>query len=131
MNTGARTKMMGRLSRVLGLICLFLGLASAARLLGANGSPVGPVQALGVMGFVYLSVFTLGQLFAAVGMWIQSSWGAVVLIGVTLTEMGLALSGNPNVSISMIGFIVRIVLLIGSAIILTFVQWRLIETIQD
>lgn len=130
MNTDSRSRLMGRLSRILGLIVLLLALYNAARLLGVSDA-TDPIVALGALGFVYLAVFTIAQFFAAVGLWIQSSWGAVVLIGAMVTELGLALTGNPNVHLAFFGIVVRLLLLLGAAAILSYVQWRLMETIHD
>ncbi len=130
MNTDFRARLMGRLSRILGLIVLLLAFYNAARLLGVSGA-ADPIASLGALGFVYLAVFTVAQFFAAVGLWIQSSWGAVVLIGAMATELGLALTGNPNVHLPIFAILVRLLLLLGAAAILSYVQWRLMETIHD
>jgi 4-amino-4-deoxy-L-arabinose transferase-like glycosyltransferase len=105
--------------RVVAVISLLLGLNDAARLLGVNMGSTSPIAALGMSGFVYLAIFALARLFAAVGLWIKASWGAVLLVGVTVFELGLYLLGNPDVRISAFAFAVRVVLL--AAIVVIFV----------
>ena len=78
---------------------------------------------MGMSGFVYLAIFALARLFAAVGLWIKASWGAVLLVSATGVELLMFLLGNRDVQMSAIGFAVRLVLL--TAIILVFVlSWR-------
>jgi hypothetical protein len=87
--------------------------------LGVSSGSVSPLQTLGTAGFVYLAIFCLARLFAAVGLWIRASWGAVLLVGATAVEMLLYLMGNPDVQMDAIGFAMRLVLLV--AIIVVFV----------
>lgn len=103
--------------RIVAIISLLLGLNDAARLLGVNLGPVSPITALGMTGFVYLAIFSLARLFAAVGLWIKASWGAVLLVGATAVELALYLVGNPDVQMSALGFAVRVVLLVSILII--------------
>lgn len=105
--------------RIVAIISLLLGLNDAARLLGVNLGDVSPIATMGITGFVYLAVFALARLFAAVGLWIKASWGAVLLVGATTVEVGLYLLGNPDVRMSAFGFAVRLVLL--ASIIAIFV----------
>jgi hypothetical protein len=111
----------GRYVRIVAIIALLLGLSDAARLLGvASGDPgVSPLYTLGLSGFTYLAVFALARLFAAVGLWIQASWGAVLLVGATVIELGMYMLGSRDVQMSALGFAVRLVLLVS--IILIFV----------
>jgi hypothetical protein len=53
--------------RIVAIISLMLGLNDAARLLGVGLGDVSPVTTLGMTGFVYLGIFGLARLFAAVG----------------------------------------------------------------
>ena len=69
-----------------------------------------PITELGPTGFAYLAVFCLARLFAAVGLWIKASWGAVLLGGATLVELALYLTGSKDIQIDAIGFAVRVVL---------------------
>lgn len=110
---------LGRYVRIVALISLLLGLSDASRLLGVSLGDISPLSVLGVTGFVYLSIFALSRLFAAVGLWIKASWGAVLLVGATTVELVLYLIGSPDVQMSMFGFAVRLVLLLS--IILIFI----------
>ncbi|MBD8065003.1 hypothetical protein IC608_05900 [Devosia sp. PTR5] len=104
--------------RVVALLSLLLGLNDASRLLGVNLGPVSPLTTMGLTAFVYLTIFCLARLIAAVGLWIKASWGAVVLIGATILELALYISGSPDVRMTAVGFAVRLVLL--GAIVLIF-----------
>jgi hypothetical protein len=103
--------------RIVAIISLMLGLNDAARLLGVNLGAVSPITAMGMTGFVYLAIFVLARLFAAVGLWIKASWGAVLLVGATSVELALYLAGSSDVDMSAIGFAVRLVLLVSIVII--------------
>jgi len=107
----------GRYIRIVAIIALLLGLADAARLLGVASGPESPLKTLGTAGFVYLAIFCLSRLFAAVGLWIRASWGAVLLVGATAVELGLYLFGNPDVRMDAIGFALRLVLLVAIVVI--------------
>ena len=103
--------------RVVAIISLMLGLNDAARLLGVGLGEVSPITTMGMTGFVLLGIFGLARLFAAVGLWIKASWGAVLLVGATAVELGLYLFGNADVRMSAFGFAVRLVLLASILII--------------
>ena len=103
--------------RIVAIIGLLLGLIDAARLLGVNLGAVSPITAMGMTGFVYLAIFALARLFAAVGLWIKASWGAVLLVGATSVELALYLLGSTDVAMSAIVFAVRLVLLASIVII--------------
>ena len=110
----------GRYVRIVAIIALLLGLSDAARLLGIGANAgVSPIYTLGVSGFTYLAIFALARLFAAVGLWIQASWGAVLLVGATVIELGMYMLGSRDVQMSALGFAVRLVLLVS--IVLIFV----------
>ena len=113
------TPLAGRYVRIVAIIALLLGLNDASRLLGVSTGSQSPIELIGVTGFVYLSIFALAQLFASVGLWIRASWGAVLLVGATAIELGMYLLGNRVITMSAIGFAVRLVLLIS--IVLIFV----------
>ena len=107
----------GRYVRIVAIIALLLGLNDASRLLG-------------VTGFTYLAIFALARLFTAVGLWIRASWGAALLVGATAIELGMYVFGNRDVQMSMLGFAVRLVLLIS--IVLVFVlSLRMRERAHD
>ncbi|WP_375451745.1 hypothetical protein [uncultured Devosia sp.] len=103
--------------RIVAIISLLLGLNDAARLLGVSLGNVSPVTTLGLTGFVYLAIFSLTRLFAAVGLWIKASWGAVLLAGATFIELLLYLIGNPDIRMSAFGFAVRLLLLVAILVI--------------
>jgi hypothetical protein len=103
--------------RIVAILALILGLSDAARLLGVNLGPESPIAAMGFSSFVFLAVFCLARLFAAVGLWIKASWGAVLLVGATALELALYISGNPDIRIGAIGFAMRVVLLASIIII--------------
>lgn len=108
----------GRYVRIVAIIALLLGLSDAARLLGvSSGVAESPITVLGVTGFTYLAIFALARLFAAVGLWIRASWGAVLLVGATAIELGMYLFGSRDVQMSAIGFAVRLVLLVSIIVI--------------
>ncbi len=120
----------GRYVRVVAIIALLLGLNDASRLLGVTTGAQSPFDALGVAGFTYLAIFALARLFAAVGLWIRASWGAVLLVAATGIELGMYVFGNRDVQMSMLGFAVRLVLL--ASIILVFVlSFRMRERAHD
>lgn len=103
--------------RVVAILALVLGLSDAARLLGINMGSQSPITAMGFSSFVFLAVFCLARLFAAVGLWIKASWGAVLLVGATALELGLYLWGISDIRIGAIGFATRVVLLVSIIII--------------
>ena len=114
---------LARYLRVIAIVTLLLGLSDAARLLGVSLGPQSPIEAMGLKAFVYLAVFTLALLFAAVGLWIKASWGAVLLGAATAAQLLLFLTGNPDVRMTIYGFGIRLVLL--AAILSLFVfRWR-------
>ncbi len=120
----------GRYVRIIAIIALLLGLSDAARLLGVSSGSQSPIAALGVTGFTYLAVFALARLFAAVGLWIRASWGAVLLVGATGIELIMYLMGSRDVEMSVIGFAVRLVLLVS--ILLVFaLSFRFRERAHD
>jgi len=104
--------------RIVAILALILGLSDASRLLGINLGAQSPITAMGFSAFTFLAVFCLAKLFAAVGLWIKASWGAVLLVGVTALELALYLSGSPDIRMSALGFGVRVVLLAAIVVIL-------------
>jgi uncharacterized membrane protein (DUF2068 family) len=113
------TPLAGRYVRIVAIIALLLGLNDASRLLGIGTGAQNPIEMMGGTAFVYLAIFALAQLFASVGLWIRASWGAVLLVAATTIQLGLFLLRSPDVTMSAIGFAVRLVLLIS--IVLIFV----------
>ncbi len=112
-----KNEISGRYIRILAIITLLLGLSDASRLLGISSGNVSPLAVLGTTGFAYLAIFAVARLFAAVGLWIKASWGAVLLVGATVVELVLFLAGSPDVQVSAFGFAVRLVLLVSLVLI--------------
>ena len=108
----------GRYLRIVAIIALLLGLVDAARLLGVSSGARSPITQLGATGFAYLAVFCLARLFAAVGLWIRASWGAVLLGSATTVELLMYLFRNKDVTISAFGFAVRLLLVVSVAALL-------------
>lgn len=104
-----------RYVRVVAIISLLLGLNDASRLLGVSSGGVSPIALLGVAGFTWLAIFALALLFAAVGLWIKASWGAVLLIGAVGVELGMYILGSRDVQMTAFGFAIRLVLLASLA----------------
>lgn len=119
-----KSELAGRYLRIVAIIALLLGLSDAARLLGVSSGAQSPLTELGATGFAYLAVFCLARLFAAVGLWIRASWGAVLLGIATTIELLLYLFGNPDVTISALGFAIRLVLVVSVAALL-FLSFRM------
>lgn len=119
-----KSELAGRYLRIIAIIALLLGLADASRLLGVSSGAVSPIAQLGTTGFAFLTVFCLARLFAAVGLWIRASWGAVLLVGATLIELALYLFGVPGVEMGAFGFALRL-LLVGGIAVLFFLSFRL------
>jgi len=119
-----KSELAGRYLRIVAIIALLLGLSDAARLLGVSSGAQSPLTELGAAGFAYLAVFCLARLFAAVGLWIRASWGAVLLGIATTIELLLYLFGNKDVTISALGFAVRLLLLVSVAALL-FLSFRM------
>jgi hypothetical protein len=119
-----KSELAGRYIRIVAIIALLLGLSDAARLLGVSSGAQSPITELGPTAFAYLAVFCLARLFAAVGLWIRASWGAVLLGIATTIELLLYLFGNPDVTISALGFAIRLVLLVSVAALL-FLSFRM------
>lgn len=119
-----KSELAGRYLRIIAIIALLLGLADAARLLGVSTGAQSPITQLGPMGFSYLAAFSIARLFAAVGLWIRASWGAVLLVIATVVELIMYLTGSPDVQIDAIGFAIRL-LLVGSIAVLFFLNFRL------
>src|SRR5687767_4971582 len=114
----------GRYVRIIAIIALFVGLGDASRLLGISSGEISPITILGPAGFTYLAIFCLSRLFAAVGLWIGASWGAVLLSGATTVELVLFLAGNRDIQMDAIGFGVRL-LLVVSILLLFFLSFRM------
>jgi len=109
-------------ARILALLSLFMGLSAAMRLLGMGSGVNSPLAALGIAGFVVLAILCVSRLFAAVGLWMHARWGALLLAGSLLAEVGLHLFRSDWVTISLTGFIFKTVLLLATILLLVHVQ---------
>lgn len=114
---------LGLYIRIIAILALLLGLSDAARLLGVSLGATSPITTMGFSAFVYLGIFSMARLFAAVGLWIKASWGAVLLIGATAAELLLYATGSPDVRMSVLGLVVRLVLL-GAIVVLVGLSIR-------
>ncbi|MDC9826002.1 hypothetical protein PRN20_19880 [Devosia sp. ZB163] len=119
-----KSELAGRYLRIIAIIALLLGLADAARLLGVSTGTQSPLTQMGPIGFSYLAVFCVARLFAAVGLWIRASWGAVLLVGATFIELALYLAGVREVQMDAFGFALRL-LLVGSIAVLFVLNIRM------
>jgi uncharacterized membrane protein (DUF2068 family) len=119
-----KSELASRYLRIVAIIALLLGLSDAARLLGVSSGAQSPITELGATGFAYLAAFCLARLFAAVGLWIRASWGAVLLGIATTIELLMYLFGNRDVTISALGFAVRLLLVVSVAALL-FLSFRM------
>jgi EamA domain-containing membrane protein RarD len=118
-----RSEFASRTLRIVAIVALLLGLSDASQLLGVSSGAQSPIEILGPAGFAYLTAFSIAQLFASVGLWMRASWGAVLLGAATAVELLLFVTGSPDVKIGIIGFIVRLGLLISVAALL-FLSFR-------
>jgi hypothetical protein len=117
-------------ARALALLCLWIGLSELSRLLGVSTGDQNPVENMGATAFVYLAGFAVARLFCAVGLWINSSWGAVVLFGAAATELVLAVLGNAQITLSGGDLVLRIILLLGSGTLLIYAQLKAIDLVN-
>lgn len=113
------------------LLCLLLGLADASQLLGLGMGPISPLATLGGQGFIWLAFFTIARLFAAVGLWINASWGGVLLVSAGLAEFATIMMGLNSASYSFIGLFVRIMLSLTVATVLIYRWWHVIRSVHD
>lgn len=118
-----QSELAGRYLRIIAIIALLLGLSDATKLLGISSGAESPIALLGPVGFTFLAVFCIARLFAAVGLWIRASWGAVLLVGATVVELALYLGGVRDVQMGPFGFAIRL-LLVGSVAVLLFLSFR-------
>jgi hypothetical protein len=113
----------GRFARLISIACLLVGLSDTFRMLGVSNGSTSPIMDMGATAFVLLAIFALARLFAAVGLWIQANWGGVLLLGVSVAELGLYLYGSRDIDMTAFGFIIRLLLFVGM-ILLFLAAWR-------
>lgn len=116
-----RTETTALIARLLALVALFMGLGDAAWLLGIGTGSASPVTLLGGPPFLFLATLCVTRLFAAVGLWIGAGWGAIVLIGALGIELGLFLAGSVWVTLSLWGFIFKLVTMLATIGLVSFV----------
>lgn len=112
-----------RILRTVAIITLLMGLGDAARLVGLGDGDKSPIAILGVAGFTWLTIFCIAHLFAAVGLWIKASWGAVTLIGACLLALILTATGSPDFSVDLVGAALRVLILVV-LLGLMAINWR-------
>lgn len=117
-------KVIYRAARMLAVFSLWLGLVETFSLLGVGNGGANPLVQLGQASFVFNFGFALGLLFAAVGLWLLASWGAVVLLGTTLVQILLALGGNPHVALDAAGLVVRVLMALAALGLLVWIQLK-------
>lgn len=112
--------------RQIAILALLNGVLDAGRLLGVGAGDIDPLSKYSVAGFAILGTFTVARLFAAVGMWIESNWGTPLLFGITLVELIIYLGGSVHLDIGLVGFVARLIELVGTILILwvVFRAWR-------
>jgi hypothetical protein len=102
------TEPAGIAARVLAIISLVMGLGDAARLLGVWSGAQSPILAFGSTGFALLAVLAAARLFAALGLWLQVQWGAVLLAVALFVELTVYLFGGGLVAMTLLGFIFKL-----------------------
>lgn len=112
----------GRYARIIAVIVLLQGLGDSAHILGVSMGTTSPISVYGAMGFTWLATFAVARLFAAVGLWLQAAWGAVLLIGATALELSLFLWGAHAVHLGIFGFSLRLAMLVGTVFLVMFAR---------
>lgn len=113
------------------LLCLLFGLADAAQLLGLGTGPINPLVTLGSTGFIYLAVLTVARLFAAVGLWINASWGGILLVAAGVVELVTLITGVNTAHYSFVGIVIRVALAATVATILIYSWWQVLRSVHD
>ncbi len=104
----------GLAARILAILSLVMGLGDAAHLLGVWSGPQSPLTAFGVTGFALLAILAAARLFAALGLWLQVQWGAVLLAAALVVELGAVLLGNGLVTMTLYSFIFKLAVLLAT-----------------
>ena len=117
-----RTEPTAAWARILALVSLAIGLTDAARLLGLGTSVSRPIDALGISGFIVLTLLCVMRLFAAVGLWIQVRWGALLLLASLVIELVLHLTGSGWVTLTLLGFIFKLATMLATIALVALAQ---------
>ncbi len=117
-----RTEPTAAWARILALVSLAIGLTDAARLLGLGTSVSSPIDALGISGFIVLTLLCVMRLFAAVGLWIQVRWGALLLLASLVIELVLHLTGSGWVTLTLLGFIFKLATMLATIALVALAQ---------
>lgn len=126
-----RVEPAGIVARLLAVVSLVLGLGDAITLLGVESGDANPLALLGPAGFTVLAALCIARLFAAVGLWMQVRWGAVLLAGALAVEIALHLSGSLWVSLGLIGFLFKLVVLLATIGLLVLAHLLTTRQSQD
>lgn len=109
-----RTEPAGLVARVLAIVSLVMALGDAARLLGVWSGAQSPLVAFGSSGFALLAILAAACLFAALGLWLQVQWGAVLLAVALFVELFVFLFGRGVLALTLYGFIFKLVVLLAT-----------------
>lgn len=118
-----KSPLASRFLRIVAIVVLLVGLSDAARLLGIASGGMSPIAQFGQVGFASLAAFCIAHLFAAVGLWIKASWGAVLLVIAIVAELVMFFAGLGGIQIGPIGFVIRVVVM-SSVAVLLFLSFR-------
>lgn len=119
------------LAHLLALICLIIGLSDAGILVGLRSGAENPAVLLGTTGFILLAGFTIARLFAAVGIWIDSSWGGMLLVSTAILELAAIAAKISTAPYSTLGISIRILLAIAVAYVFLSRWWRVRKSVHD
>ncbi|MBU1174471.1 MAG: hypothetical protein KKH72_03630 [Alphaproteobacteria bacterium] len=108
--------------RVLAVLCLYIGLTLSARLVGAGGGGQSPLAMYGITAFTWLAVFAIGYLFAAVGIWIGSTWGTVVALGIAVCQIVLAMFDIAAIRLPNVDFVLALVVFVLAGALFVIVE---------
>ena len=109
-------------ARLIAVITLGHGLMDCARVLGL-GSGESPVMVHGPEAFWALTAFVLMRLIAAVGLWTYAAWGVVLVIAANGGELLFSLFAPHLVTLGVVGFAVRLLVLFAAALLLIFERY--------
>ena len=73
-------------------------------------------------GFIVLTLLCVMRLFAAVGLWIQVRWGALLLLASLVIELVLHLTGSGWVTLTLLGFIFKLATMLATIALVALAQ---------